>query len=123
MSKTTKIVVGVIVLILIILGVSNVGKRSVSGGPFKIGVILPLSGPAATMGESSKKSVELALSNIPEAKKLKVEIIYGDDQLDPKQTVSVAQKMIDTDGVSALITYSSPSSVADAWSGSTSQSD
>ncbi len=115
MSKSVKIITGIVLVILAVLAISSSLGNKARPGKVRIGIILPLSGPAAAMGEASKKSIDLALSNISELEKSKVEIIYSDDQLDPKQTVSVAQKLIDTDGVSALITYSSPTSVAASY--------
>jgi branched-chain amino acid transport system substrate-binding protein len=115
--KKTSIVIGVIIVILIIIGLTSGSKKgSVStNGTIKVGVILPLTGPAAAMGETSKKSVELALANLSESERKNIEIVYGDDQLDTKQTVAIAQKLIDVDKVNAIVAWSSPTAVAASY--------
>ncbi len=111
-----------VVVILIVVAIIWIGKsgntvKQESGekGVIKIGIVLPLSGPAGTLGEASKKSVDLALSKLSAEEKAQVEVVYADDQFDPKQTVSVTQKLIDVDKVNAIIAYSSPSSVAASY--------
>lgn len=115
--KKTGIIVAVIIIILVIIGVSGGSKKSQTStnGSIKVGVVLPLTGPAAAMGETSKKAVELALANLSESERKNIEIVYGDDQLDTKQTVSVAQKLIDVDKVNAIIAWSSPTAVAASY--------
>jgi len=114
MKKTLSVVAAIIVLIGLIYVIAlNTGSNS--GYPVKIGVILPLTGPAQAAGEASKKAVELAVANLPLEVRSKIQVVYEDDQLDPKQTVSAAQKLISTDKVKALITYSSGTSVAASY--------
>lgn len=114
-NKIIKIVViFVVILIIVVAIVKNNNNNIENEQTFKIGVVLPLSGPAAILGELSKNSVELAISNLSEEQRENIEIIYGDDQFNPKETVSVVQKLINVDKVDALITYGSPSSVAAA---------
>lgn len=113
-------VVLIIVIIFIIIGASSSSVPTTSTVTptqpvFKVGIVLPLTGPAGTLGEASKKSVELALSKFTPDQLKRIEVIYADDQFDPKQTVSVTQKLIDVDKVNALIVYSSPSSVAASY--------
>ncbi|MEK7095256.1 MAG: ABC transporter substrate-binding protein [Patescibacteria group bacterium] len=116
-----KIIIGIAVVIIIVLIVWSTLDKSAQEPIFtenetiKIGIILPLSGPAGTLGEASKKSVDLALSKLSVEERAQVEVVYADDQFDPKQTVSVTQKLIDVDKVNAIIAYSSPSSVAASY--------
>ena len=114
-----KIIWFVIVAVIIIVTVAGISARhspSPTGiQPIKIGVILPLSGPAAAFGEPGKHAVDLALSHLTADERSKIEIVYGDDQLDTKQTTSVAQKLIDVDGVSAIVAWSSPTSVVASY--------
>ncbi|MFA6432230.1 MAG: ABC transporter substrate-binding protein [Candidatus Paceibacterota bacterium] len=115
-NKTIWIIVGIVVIVLIVIFATR-SKQGIlpASTPFKIGIVLPLSGPAAALGEASKNSVNLALSKLSPSEQAKIVLIYGDDQLDPKQTVLVTQKLIDVDKVDALVTYSSPSSVAASY--------
>ncbi len=114
MRKTLSIVV---ILVVVVAGVFYLGTISNprNNEAIKIGVILPLTGPAQAAGEASKKVVEMALADLSPAVREKIEIIFEDDQLDPKLTVSAAQKLIQVDRVRALVTYSSAASVAASY--------
>jgi branched-chain amino acid transport system substrate-binding protein len=109
-----KILSIIVVLAIVVLGALYFTKGSdvETGYIMKIGVILPLTGPAQAAGEASKKTVEMALEDLSTSTREKIQIVYEDDQLDAKLAVSAAQKLISVDGVSALITYGSGSSVA-----------
>lgn len=74
--------------------------------PIKIGVILPLTGIVATFGEEAKRGIEAARQN-------GVEIIYEDDQCDPKLAVAAFKKLTELDGVNVIIgpTCGSPQEV------------
>jgi ABC-type branched-subunit amino acid transport system substrate-binding protein len=68
----------------------------------KIGHSGPLSGPNAYAGKDNENGVRLAIEDL-NAKKLtaggktlKFELVSEDDQCDPKQGVSVAQKLVDS---------------------------
>jgi hypothetical protein len=68
MSKTAKIVIGLIVIILIIWGISaskgTKDSKPTSNEPIKIGFIGPLTGDAAIYGTTEKRAIELALEKI-----------------------------------------------------------
>lgn len=115
--KKTIIILAILVVVLLVIGVARkTDTTSIkTDGTIKIGIILPMTGPAAAMGEKTKQSVELAVSNLSESERKNIEIVYGDDQLDTKQTVSVAQKLIDVDKVNAIIAWSSPTSVVASY--------
>jgi len=80
----------------------------------RIGAILPLTGDAAKYGKASKQGIELGLQQINSSggiHKKKLEIIYEDDQADPKLGVSAFEKLITVNKVPAVI-GPLPSSVA-----------
>jgi branched-chain amino acid transport system substrate-binding protein len=111
-----KKILGILIIVLVLTGLGlyfakNKTENAIAQ-PIKIGVMLPLTGPAQTAGEASKKAVELALANLPSDIRENVQIVFEDDQLDAKLAVSAAQKLISVDKVKALITYGSGSSVA-----------
>lgn len=114
MRKTLSII---IVLVMVSVGLSYLGYilEPKNNEIIKIGVILPLTGPAQTAGEASKKTVEMALADLDSRVRGKIEVVFEDDQLDPKLTVSAAQKLIQVDQVKALITYSSAASMAASY--------
>jgi branched-chain amino acid transport system substrate-binding protein len=82
----------------------------------KIGVILPLTGPTAVIGQEEKRGVDMAIEKINAsggALKKKVELIIEDNKGDPTVIVSAAEKLITRDKVVALTGgYSSVESLA-----------
>ena len=99
-----KIIIGIVAVILIIVGVSYFGKNSSqpsSKEPIKIGVILPLSGDAAFIGEAAKNSAILAKESFGKTKN-NYELVFEDDQADSKKTVSAFRKLVDVDKIRAV---------------------
>ena len=82
----------------------------------KIGVILPLTGPNAVIGQEEKRGIDMAIEKINAAGgalKKKVELIVEDNKGDPTVIVSAAEKLITRDKVAALTGgYSSVESLA-----------
>ena len=80
----------------------------------KIGLLVPLTGPAAADGFSAHSSVKLALERVNSTGGLlgkKVELIVYDDRADGKEAVALARKLIEQDKVVAVVggSYSTPS--------------
>ncbi len=69
---------------------------------FKIGLIAPLSGSAAYLGEGMKNAIFLAKDHLKDTK-YNYEILVEDDQLDPKMTASAASKLLDIDKVDVVM--------------------
>ncbi len=82
----------------------------------KVGVILPLTGPNAVIGQEEKRGIDMAIEKINAAGgalKKKVELIVEDNKGDPTVIVSAAEKLINRDKVAALTGgYSSVESLA-----------
>jgi branched-chain amino acid transport system substrate-binding protein len=110
MNKTSKIVVGVVVLILAIWGISSLvaPKGSVTKPTIKIGVTLPLTGGVAALGQANKNAILLAASQLSKNTKYNYQLEFQDDQFNPSIGASNVNKMISIDGVSALISFGSP---------------
>jgi len=122
MNQTTKFIIGAIIAIVIVWGVSalfrgNTGQippeeevrkngEVVDGGAepvdevIKLGFIGPLTGDAASYGESIKRGVDLALKDLDIEN---IEIIYEDSQCDAKEAVNAINKLISIDKVVAVI--------------------
>lgn len=65
----------------------------------KVGVMLPLSGDAASYGESIKRGIELAKSNM----QADIELVYVDSKCEGKEAVSSLTKLLTVDNVVAVI--------------------
>jgi len=114
MNKTLKVVLIIIALIIIVgliwSGVKQTQQNNNSGEKqtVKIGVILPLSGSSAFMGEAAKNAVLLAQEKLTDTK-FNYELVFEDDQLETKFTSNAITKLINVDRVDAVISFSSGS--------------
>lgn len=75
----------------------------------KIGFNVPLTGFAASDGESALNGAELAAEQVNSAGGIngdKIELVVYDDQASPKEAVPIAQKLIEKDGVIAAVSGS-----------------
>jgi branched-chain amino acid transport system substrate-binding protein len=116
MTKTGKIIgtlIVIIVIVAIVLGVTNKGgtnKTATKEKPvIKIGVIVPLTGSLAFIGEAAKNGVDLAVDKINNDTTLthKYEVIVEDDAFDAKKTASAINKLTGVDKVNAVVSLSS----------------
>ncbi len=107
MNKTTKIVwwvVGVVVVVgLVWWGVS---KNTAQGGTVKIGFMGPMTGDNATMGINGLAAVGIARDEINAAGGIsgrQVEIVSEDSKCDATAAADAASKLVNVDGVVAII--------------------
>ncbi|MFA9379503.1 MAG: ABC transporter substrate-binding protein [Acetanaerobacterium sp.] len=87
-------------------GASEAGDDVGFTGQVKIGVVAPISGSAAMVGDTLIKGVELAAKQINTAGGVngKEIVLYKeDDQQDPKTAVSAVNKLVSSDEVTAII--------------------
>ncbi|SMC91762.1 amino acid/amide ABC transporter substrate-binding protein, HAAT family [Desulfocicer vacuolatum DSM 3385] len=74
----------------------------------KIGNIIPLSGPSATVGEQGKNAREMAVAEINAAGGIaslggaKLELVYADSESKPEKGVGEAERLINTEKVNVL---------------------
>jgi branched-chain amino acid transport system substrate-binding protein len=79
-----------------------------SNGAIKIGVVLPLTGDAAPLGDQSKKALQLAADEvnakggIKALNGAKLELIFGDSQGNQQAAVSETTRLIDREKVALL---------------------
>ncbi len=108
MNKLTKNIVILVILVLVIWGgVKYFGEKEPEiTEPIKIGVIVPLSGPAAIFGENAQKAILLAQEELGKSK-YKYEVLFEDGQFDIVKSVASANKLINVDKVDILITSGS----------------
>ena len=104
MTNTTKIIIGIIVLVLIGWGISSYKKQpQANSESIKIGAILPLSGDLADIGQEINRGALIAVDEL-QSQGIKVDYISEDDQFDFKKTASAAQKLTTIDKVDAVFT-------------------
>jgi urea transport system substrate-binding protein len=76
-----------------------------TGGPLKIGVVVPLTGPIGLSGTALRRGLELGVAKVNDAGGIggkKVEYVVVDDAGDPANSTQLARKLIQQDKVSVL---------------------
>jgi branched-chain amino acid transport system substrate-binding protein len=107
MKKYLWIIAIIVVIIIGAIALSNTSPTPVGEKQtVKIGIIAPLTGQLAALGESAKKSAELALKEAGDTK-YNYELVFEDSQFDPKLAVTAANKLISINKVMAIITLGS----------------
>ena len=77
-----------------------------SAEPIKIGAVLPFSGGVELYGRQAKLGLDLAAKDINAAGGIlgrPVEVVYADDKTDPAVATDVTRRLIERDGVVALV--------------------
>jgi urea transport system substrate-binding protein len=77
-----------------------------SAEPIKIGAVLPFSGGVELYGRQAKLGLDLAVKDINAGGGIlgrPVEVIYEDDKTDPAAAVDATRKLIERDGVLAVV--------------------
>ncbi len=109
MSKTTKSIIGAIILILVVgfVWYSNKNQKSVvKNETIKIGAILPITGAIASAGESIKNSIEMAVEERNAQGGIngkKVELKIEDTTLSAEKAVSAFNKLLNIDKVKYIL--------------------
>ena len=101
-----KKIFGFVLLVVVLLIVVVLVKDPESTGTIKIGAIISETGVAAAFGEMSHKGIDLAVKEINEKGGIdgkKVEVVFEDDQTDPKTAAGAFQKLTGINNVSAII--------------------
>lgn len=98
--------IGAAVALLAALSCAPEGPE-VGAEPIRIGVIVSLTGSLGSVGDHLLQSAQLAEREVLAAGGLlggrPVEIVFGDDRTDADQAASIARRMIEEDGVVAII--------------------
>lgn len=88
-------------------------NNSTQTDSIKIGVILPLTGKFAVIGEGEKKGIEMAIDSLKRKyPNTKIEIVYEDFASETKNAVTAANKLISIEQVDAIITSTTAASEA-----------
>lgn len=92
--------------VLALCAVLLVSSAGFAADTVKIGLLVPLTGPAAADGTSALYSVQIALDQVNAAGGVlgkKVELVYYDDRADAKEAVALAHKLIEQDKIAAFV--------------------
>ena len=108
MSKTAKIVLWVVVVVVDLVGgyllINNQGAKL--NGPVKIGFIGPLTGDAASIGQNEQAAVQLAVDEVNKAGGINgqpMQVIYEDGQCTGTAASTAANKLINVDNVPVIL--------------------
>lgn len=107
MNKSIKILIGIVAVIAIIWGItSSLEPQQTSAEKIHVGVILPLSGQYAALGESDRNAILMAKE---ELKADNIELYFEDDKYDAKTAVTAYQKLKSINNIDVVIVLSAPS--------------
>jgi branched-chain amino acid transport system substrate-binding protein len=83
------------------------GGNAQTNAPYKLGATFPLTGPLVTLVGASKAGVDLAVAEINAAGGVKghpLQVVYEDSQGTPQGGVAAMRKLVEVDGVQAIMT-------------------
>lgn len=109
MNKITKIIIGIVVVVLVVLfgsGKFSASKNSVTKEPVKIGATLALTGNLSYLGEAERNGLVLAAEEINANGGISgrpIKLIVEDNQGDAKNAVTNVNKMISLDKADVLV--------------------
>ncbi len=109
MNRHLRMNMAKILTVMMITVMALMFSAAAGADTIKIGLMAPLTGPAAADGQSAKQSCEMLVERINAEGGIngkKIELIIYDDQFDSKQAVTVAHKMIEGDKVVAGVSGS-----------------
>lgn len=105
--------INTLLLVAVSLLYSACGGETSNSNNIKIGVILPLTGNFAVIGEGEKKGIDLAVEDLKKKYPDKtIEVIYEDFASETKNAATAANKLISVDRVDAIITSTTAASEA-----------
>jgi len=118
MDKNKKVLFGIVAAVAVLcvvvaLVVHRGGQTEKDKGVIKIGAILPLTGNASDLGESTRKGIELCLENWNEKGGVlnrKLESVFLDSKGEPKEGRMLANKLLSEN--TPLLVYTVVSGVA-----------
>ncbi|MBF0624129.1 MAG: branched-chain amino acid ABC transporter substrate-binding protein [Magnetococcales bacterium] len=103
--------------LLLALAMGMAGTSRAWAGEIRIGVAGPMSGSSAAFGEQLWRGAQLAAKDINAQGGIngnQIRLIQGDDVCEPKQALAVANRLVDSDRVQAVIGHFCSSSTMPA---------
>jgi ABC-type branched-subunit amino acid transport system substrate-binding protein len=101
------------ILPVVLLGCNEPGpqkeRRDRETSTYTIGVNLPLTGNGSYFAEETRKGLDLGFGFINEGSaRMKLNVIYEDNKLNPRDAVTITRKFLDVDKVDLLISGYTP---------------
>lgn len=96
--STTYILSAIAIVILASIFILKANKAP----QYKVGIMLPLSGPSASIGERAKNGIELAISDVKQ-EGFTISPIFNDDKGDSTTAVNILNKLINIDSIKVII--------------------
>ncbi|MFI5267209.1 MAG: ABC transporter substrate-binding protein [Chloroflexota bacterium] len=88
------------------IAASSAAAASGASGPIKIGVVIPLTGSFAPLGNDSKDGLEAYLNSIKRtAGGRQIDVLYADDQAKPDVTLTKSKELVQNQGAAALMGF------------------
>lgn len=108
--KHSKFSIAIIVALLVLAAFaifSGLNAENETTNKAKIGIILPLTGDLADLGNGAKNGALLAFKNLPAKSQAGFQILWEDDAFDPRNTTTAFQKLVELDNVDAVVCFTS----------------
>ncbi len=110
MTKTGKIIVWIVVIVLVIWGIFAIsGKKEeakTESDTIKLGFVGPLTGDLANMGENAQAAVGIAVDEVNKTGGVlgkQIEVVYEDDACNGATGANAVSKLINSDKVVAVV--------------------
>lgn len=105
-----KTLIGIIIIVVVVIGggyiLSQNNAPQIAEGPVKIGVIAPLTGDTAVVGEPMRNAIQIATDEINAAGGINgnpIELVIEDGKCDGAPAASAMQKLANVDQVEVVI--------------------
>jgi len=113
MDRFTRMTVLLLVALMLVVPLAGCGssaeekpETTETKDPYRIGAVLSETGTYAGLGEPERNTLEMEVAKINEAGGVNghpIEIVYEDDATDPDTAVAATTRLIDKEGVIAII--------------------
>lgn len=90
-------------VLVIVAWALSLAPAALAEGEIKIGVLLPITGPAAPYGQAAWQGIKLALEHQPTVLGRKVKVVLADNRSDKIEASTATNRLIQRDGVAAII--------------------
>jgi len=89
----------------VVFAADNPAAAPVKKPVIKIGVILPLSGNSDHLGQPLRELIQYKVAHFPKDSRFEYKLLFEDDQLEQRQSLLAAQRLVGWDHVDVLMTF------------------